>query len=618
MDKTAYGRFKRLIFGAPIATKHAEEERMSKRIALPIFASDALSSVAYATEEIMITLGMTAIGGSMALYHLTFDFAFAIAVLIILVSISYYQTIHAYPEGGGSYIVARQNLGEFAGEVAGASLLIDYVLTVAVSVSAGVLAVVSMAPAALPYMVPMGLGAVAILTFANMRGARESGLVFAFPTYGFILSFLLMVIIGFFVSGRPASAELVRAQADWSGSIGIILILKAFSSGCTALTGIEAISNGTQAFKEPVARNASMTLGVMSVLLGALFIGASSMAEKFHVMPMEVGSPGYMTVTSQIADVVFRDKVPALSFMFYVIQFMTAAILFFAANTAYAGFPRLASMIAKDGYLPRQLASIGDRLVFQNGIIVLALVASTLIVLFKGDTHKLIPLYAVGVFICFTLSQFGMTVLCKRNKKPFGLVLSAIGGTITLVVLLVISYSKWTQGAYIVPIAIGAILLVMTLIKKHYQYLARELTLEPGDKLVPMRSTVLLLVPRLHKGILQAIDYAKSMATDCRAIHVTLDPRSVAQIKKDWNTFGADIPLVILDSPYRSLIEPIIEYIDQHIAEDPNAMITVIVPQAVPKRWYQGLLHNNAAVLLKVALASRRNVVVTNVRYFLK
>ncbi len=618
MESTGFGRLKRALFGAPIASKHAHQERLRKRVALPVFASDALSSVAYATEEIMLALGMTALGGGVALYPKTFDFAIAIAVLIAIVSISYFQTIHAYPEGGGSYTVAKSNLGPFPGEIAGASLLIDYILTVAVSVSAGVLAVISMAPATQPYMIHIGLGAVALLSIANLRGARESGALFSIPTYLFIASFITLIIVGFFVPGRPIPPEMVQAREDHTGTIGLLLMLKAFSSGCTALTGIEAISNGTTAFREPVAKNASMTLAIMAALLAVMFGGASLIAEKFHVAPMSVSEPGYMTVTSQLADAVFRTQSSGFEFMFFVIQVATAAILFMAANTAYADFPRLASMIAKDGYLPRQLASVGDRLVFQNGIILLSIVAGLLIVVFKGDTHRLVPLYAIGVFTSFTLSQFGMVVYLKRHRRTGALLISLLGGIITSVVLVVIAFSKWSAGAYIVPFAVGAMLILMTAIKRHYRYLAQELTLSSQDKLAPVESTVLLLVPRVHRGILQAIGYAKSMARDCRAVHVTLDSKNVDEIKKQWNEFGADIPLVILESPYRSLIEPIIEYIDQTIEEEPNSMITVIVPQAVPKKWYHGLLHNNAAVLLKMSLGSRRNVVITNVRYFLK
>lgn len=602
---------KRFLVGKPIHTKHAHRERLTKRLALPVFASDALSSVAYASEEIMLVLKAASVG----LLVYTTNISIAIVALIFIVVISYYQTIHAYPKGGGSYIVAKSNLGVFPGMVAGASVLIDYVLTVAVSVSAGVLAIVSMAPMTQPYLVPMGVSAVGFLTIANLRGARESGTMFAIPTYTFVALLFSMIVVGIFLRpGTPVPPDILEAKPGEFDWVLIFLVLRAFSSGCTALTGIEAIADGVQAFREPTARNASATLVAMALILGSLFLGISVLAEKFHLRPMEIDVEGFMTVVAQISAHVFGKGV-----FFYTLQIFTAVILILAANTAYADFPRLSSIISRDGFLPRSFGSIGDRLVFQNGIITLAVLATLLIVVFQGNTHRLIPLYAIGVFLSFTLSQAGMAVHSFRAKKSLIVIgISIFGACVTAVVTLVILVTKFTLGAYLVPFALGGVIAIFVLTKRHYNYLNDELGIEPTDSLPEIKTTALLLVPRLHKGILQAIAYARSLSTDVRALHVAIDPSGIEAVKDEWNKFGADIPLVILESPYRSLVEPITDYVDQTIAENPDMMVTVIVPQAIPRRFWHSLLHSNAAVPLKLALGSRPNVVVTNVRYFLR
>lgn len=607
-----YSKLKRLLVGKPIHTKHAHHERLAWYFALPVFASDALSSVAYATEEIMRQLLTT---GTVH-FALTLPIALAIGVLLVIVASSYYQTINNYPQGGGSYRVATENLGSVAGRVAGASLLIDYVLTVAVSISAGVLAIVSLAPATQPYIIEMGVGAIAVVGLMNLRGARESGAVFAVPTYSFIVLILAVIVSaalkigsGYVPPPLPAIAEV--KQLSQFGLI--LLVLHAFSSGCTALTGVEAIADGVQAFKAPEAKNASKTLVVMAATLLTMFLGISWIAQHLNIVPMPEGAENFKTVTAQIAATVFGE-----GWIFGALQVATALILILAANTAFADFPRLSSFIARDNFLPRQLASQGDRLVFQNGIITLSLLAIILIVVFKGNTHALIPLYAVGVFTSFTLSQAGMFVKLRKLKKTVPMFISGFGCLTTFVVTGVILESKFAEGAWIIVVALAIIMTVFWGIRRHYTYLAGELSLSADDKLVPVKTTVLLLVPRVHRGILRAIAYAQSMTKDVRALHVTIDPSTVHTVKEDWARFGADIPLVILASPYRSLIEPIIEYIDEAIAEEPGIMVTVIVPQAVPKRWWQGLLHNNAALGLKIALAGRKNVVITNVRYFLK
>lgn len=608
---TFYTRLKRLLVGKPIHTKHAHHERLPWYFALAVFASDALSSVAYAPEEIMRVLAHT----STEYLYLTLPIALGIAALLVIVVSSYYQTIRAYPQGGGSYRVASDNLGSIAGRIAGASLLIGYVLTVAVSISSGVLAIVSMVPATKPYVIELGVGAVAFVGLMNLRGAKESGVLFSIPTYSFVL-----LLFGLIVSaalkvfqGYEAPPYISPAPTDLSKVAVFLLITQAFSSGCAALTGVEAVADGVQAFKPPEARNANLTLIVMAAILGTMFVGLSFFALRYHIVPMPLEAENFRTVVAQLAAVVFGDGA-----LFVAVQIATALILILAANTAFADFPRLSSFIARDGFLPRQLASQGDRLVFQNGIILLSILAIVLIIGFKGDTHMLIPLYAAGVFISFTLSQGGMFVKLRRERKYVPMFFSGLGCLTTFVVSVIVIVQKFTLGAWIVLVALAVMMAVFWGIRRHYDYLRRELALDDDDKLIPTKTTVLLLVPRLHKGILQAISYAESMTKDVRALHVTLDPKGTDQIKREWTAFGIDFPLVILESPYRSLIEPITDYIDQALAEDPDQMITVIVPQAVPKHWWQGLLHNNAAVALKLALASRKNVVVTNVRYFLK
>lgn len=612
---SALGNFKRWILGNPIASKHAHHHRLPVILALPVFASDALSSVAYASEEIMHTFRHN---NALQFLQYTLNISVAIAILIAVVALSYFQTIFAYPGGGGSYLVAKHNLGIRYGMLAGTSLVIDYVLTVAVSTSAGVAALVSMSPSLQPYVVQICVGAIFVLTMANLRGAKESGLLFAIPTYTFIVLLLVLIVKGLATPAAPIPAIVQQARdsaAPITGFALIWLFMKSFAAGCTALTGIEAVANSTGAFKEPASKNASMTLVLMATILGTLFIGMSTLAERFHALPMEFSESGYKTVCAQIA----AHALGPNSLLFNAIQIATAAILFLAANTAYADFPRVTSTLARDGFLPRQLNALGDRLVFQNGILLLAIAATVLVVAFKGNTTLLIPLYAVGVFICFTLSQFGMVSYLRQHKRPiYSIAVSFMGGIITATVLLVIFTTKFKQGAWLVFIAGTAILTIFTMIRRHYSYLAQELNVAPTDTMPNIKTTVILLIPRVHRGILHAIAYARAMAKDVRAVHVTLDKTNVERVKADWTRFSADMPLVILESPYRSLIDPIIAYVDQALAENPDHIVTVIVPQAVPKRWWQSILHTNAAVGLKLALGSRKNVVITNVRYFLK
>jgi amino acid transporter len=607
---STWTRLKRLIVGKPIATKHAQHERLPVWTGLPVFASDALSSVAYATEEILLVLMLS---GSMYL-SLVWNVSWWLALLMIIVAFSYFQTIHAYPKGGGTYLVSTENLGSFAGRVAGASLLIDYVLTVAVSISSGVAALVALAPGVKPFAVHIAVIAILLVMVANLRGAKESGAAFALPTYTFCFLVFSLIITGLIamLRGEPHTAPpSVPMPSDGWHAMGALVMMRAFAASCTALTGTEAIADGVQAFKPPEVKNASLTLSLMVVMLLAMFLGISFLVVHAGIAP---DPERIKTVLAQIADHYWGHD-----WRLWLLQLSTAGILFLAANTAYADFPRLSSFIARDGFLPRQLALQGDRLVFQNGIVLLSLTAIALVVIFHADTHSLIPLYAMGVFISFTLSQAGMAVKLKREKAPFyKFCISAFGSLVTLVVLGIIAVTKFTDGAWMIFIALGIMLLVFYGIRRHYNYLADQLTLRPEDDLKNIKTTALLLVPKLHRGILHAVSYAQAMSKDVRALHVTMDPESAKQVKQDWIKYKIDIPLVILESPYRSLVEPVTEYIDQTIEEDPNLMVTVIVPQAVPKRWYQAALHNNVAVPLKLALQSRKNVVVTNVRYFLK
>ncbi|MBX3117908.1 MAG: APC family permease [Fimbriimonadaceae bacterium] len=608
---SVYSKLKRVLIGDPIQTKHAHHERLPKVFGLPVFASDALSSVAYATEEILLVLMLA---GAAAM-PFVFDVSWWLGGLMLLIAFSYYQTIHAYPKGGGTYLVSTENLGSGAGKIAGGSLLIDYVLTVAVSVSSGVNAIISLYADTKPYAVGIGVAAICILMIANLRGAKESGMLFAIPTYTFVFLVLALIFKGVVDTwGVPhhVATGIAEPNEGWH-AVNAFLLLRAFAASCTALTGTEAIADGVQAFRPPEAKNAALTLMMMVGLLMTMFIGLSYLAMHEGIVPMAQEATGYKTVVAQIADKHFSYN------LFYAMQLATALILFLAANTAYADFPRLCSFVAKDGFLPRQLGTVGDRLVYQNGIVLLSLAAIGLIVVYNANTHSLIPLYAMGVFISFTMSQAGMCLKFKREGSPaWKTILSGVGAAVTFVVLGILLYTKFAEGAWLIVVALTVLLIVFSFIRKHYNYLAKELSVEPDDKIIPTRTTVMLLVPRLHKGILQAISYAQAMTKDVRAIHVTLDPSNVSQIKQDWTKFGADMPLVILESPYRSLVTPIVEYIDQTLAEDPDLLITVIVPQAVPKNWVQSLLHSNAAVPLKIALAKRKNVVITNVRYFLK
>ena len=603
-----FSALKRLLIGKPIATSQAHHQRIGLFFGLALLASDNISVVAYATEEI---LHMLALGGQDGVKYLM-GIAIAIVTLVIIILFSYSRTIAHYPKGGGDYRVASDNINSFVGRIAGAALLLDYTLTVAVSVSAGVLAIVSAFPAAQPYMMPLNMLAILMLTIVNLRGTKESGVVFAIPTYTFVVLVFVLIITGIIRAGSYVHA--VELTHSPTSTLGWFLILRAFAAGCAALTGIEAIANGTMVFKKPEVKNATRALVLLGFIVASIFIGVTYLATHYPIKIMSATEPGYQTIVAQISQNVFAGA----PFFFYAIQIATMAILILAANTAYADFPRLTSFIAKDGFLPRQLANLGDRLVFQNGIILLAIVACFLVYFSGGDTHRLIPLYALGVFTAFTLGQAGMVVKQWKIKARFGAIISFIGMVTTAVVWFVILITKFTTGAWMIIIALGLLLVLFWMVRKHYDSLAEQLTITPGEYAPKLDSTVLLLLPpRIHKGILHSIGYARTLSTDLRAVTTVSDISMADDLKKEWQRIAPDISLVILESPYRSIVEPVVEYIDEAVGEDDDQMLTVIVPEAIAKHWWKRILHNNSAIPLKIALASRRNVVITNVRYFL-
>lgn len=601
-------RLKYFLLGRPLPTSRALHERLSKVLGLAVFSSDALSSVAYATEEILLIL-VTA--GTAAL-TLAWPIALAIVALLMIVATSYYQTIHAYPSGGGAYIVARENLGRRAGLVAGAALMIDYVLTVSVSIAAGVAAITSAFPALLPERVALCLLAILIITLINLRGVKESGTIFALPTYAFIVSFTLMLVTGltqYVLWGAPPPME--QPVPPGTHTLTWFLVLRAFASGCTALTGVEAISNGVPAFREPEARNASTTLVCMALILGSLFIGITFLANHHGLVPHE-GE----TVVSQLARNIFGGGT-----CYYVVQTATALILLMAANTSYADFPRLSSLLARDGFWPRQMANLGDRLVFSNGILILGVLAALLIIVFGGSTHALIPLYAVGVFLSFTLSQTGMVRHWLKDKPrgwQRGILINCLGALTTGLVLLVVTSTKFTHGAWIVLVLLPSLVYVFHCVHCHYREVAAQLAL--GNVAPPpvlSKHTVLLVISGVFRQTLPAWQYARLLGEDVRAVYVALDPETTASLQALWGTLENKVPLVVLESPYRSIVQPLLQYVDQVQNEHPDQMVTVILPEFVPAKWWHHALHNQTAWQIKAALWFKRGVVVTSVPYHL-
>jgi amino acid transporter len=608
---------KRLLVGNPLETAAQHDQRLSRRIALAVFSSDALSSVAYASEAILFVL---LLAGARAL-PLVVPISVAIVLLLLIVGFSYRQTIHAYPNGGGAYIVAHENLGEIPGLVAAASLLIDYVLTVAVSISAGVFAITSLASTwgytgLGAYRVEIALGCIALITVINLRGVKESGTIFAVPTYIFIVGMVGMIVYGFaqvsmggWVVSQPALAEAAEAAEPLS----VFLILRAFAAGCTALTGVEAISNGVPAFRRPESKNAATTLIWMIGTLGFMFLGISVLAYYRGAVPRED-----VSVVSQLA-----SQIVGTGPLFFIIQVATALILVLAANTSYADFPRLASLLSRDRFLPRQFSSRGDRLVFSNGIVALGVFAALLVVAFDAREQAMLPLYAIGVFISFTLSQYGMVRHWVRTREPGwqrSAVINAVGAVLTAIVLAVIVVTKFEQGAWAVLVLTPILVLLFRAVHTHYLQVARQLSLEKAPRVEPVRRhTALVLISGIHRGVVPALEFARSIAPDnTTALFVDLDAEQTRKIQEKWARWGAGIPLQVLDSPYRSLVRPILRYIDQIDAQYDDDVLSVILPEFIPSKWWQHLLHNQTALTIKAALLFRRGVVVISVPYHLE
>ncbi len=600
---------KRVLVGPPMPLAQARHERLGKSTALAVFSSDAMSSVAYATEEILLVLVLA--GAAAA--HLANPIAVSIAGLLVIVAISYQQTIHAYPNGGGSYIVAHDNLGTGPGLVAAAALLVDYVLTVAVSVAAGVAAITSALPSLQDHKVVLGVVFVAAIALANIRGVRESGRIFAIPTYFFIVSFGVLLVGGFYRLLTGTLESVTEPPPVAMEALTWFLVLRAFSSGCTAMTGTEAISNGIPAFRAPESRNAAITLAWMAGILATLFVGLTVLASVLHVLPSETE-----TVVSQIARRVFGSGL-----IYYLIQAATALILVLAANTSFADFPRLSSLLARDRFVPRQFATLGERLVFSNGILVLAGFAALLLVLFRGETHALIPLYAVGVFISFTLSQGGMVRYWWRRRTPgwrHRLAINGTGAVVTGIVTVVIAATKFTHGAWIVVVVIPVLVATFLAMHRHYEEVAETLTLEGLEGPPEFQHTVLVLVGDVHRGVVRAVQYARTLAPTAtvRAVYVETDPARTPKLEEKWGMWGLGVPLVVLTSPYRSLLRPLLDYIEHIQARGEDQMVTIVVPEFLPRHWWQHFLHNQTALLVKGALLFRKNTVVADVPYLLK
>jgi len=669
--------FKRFIIGRALRTEQAAHERLSKKTALAVFSSDALSSTAYATEEILLVLAVAAAFGQAGAFKYVVPISIGIAVLLVIVAISYRQTIHAYPSGGGAYIVAKENLGINAGLVAGASLLVDYVLTVAVSIAAGVAAITSMVQGTRyawldQHKVVLCLIFIGFIAVANLRGVRESGALFAAPTYAFLVSFLFMIGYGLYsyfsfggMAPLPGPEEIKTAEGYTLQPLTLFLILGAFSNGCAALTGIEAISNGVPAFKKPEARNAATTLVVMAALLTVMFLGTSVLAYLYGVHPH-----ASETVISQFARIMFTGP---MAWFYYVVQIATALILLLAANTSFADFPRLASLLARDRFLPRQFSTRGDKLVFSNGIVILAIFAGMLVIAFAGDTSRLIPLYAVGVFLSFTLSQSGMVrhwlkerTQARRKKagsprpedeihftestvdaEPLpdaelaaseergstfvndevtdglhwkkSIAINGLGAVATFVVLCVFVATKFLHGAWIVVVVVPLLVFMFRSIHTHYVGVARQLSTEGLEDLLPIRHTVLVPISGIHRGVIGALQYAKSIAPEhVKAVYVDFDEEATAKLRGKWERWGAGVQLVILPSPYRELTRPLLRYIARLEVKNGNDMVTVVLPEFVPAKWWQHLLHNQSSLMLKGALLFRKGVIVTSVPYHLE
>ncbi len=616
------------LIGNPLQTADAPHQTINKTIGLAVFASDALSSTAYATQEIMMIL---AIAGAGAMAYV-FPISLAIVTLMAIVTISYEQTIHAYPGGGGAYIVARDNLGELPAQTAGAALLTDYILTVAVSISSGVAQIISAFPTLENARVILAVAMVVFIMLMNLRGVKESGKLFAIPTYFFVAAMFLTVGVGLFrflagtlgVVANPPELSI----GDTLGVVTPFLLLHAFSSGTSALTGIEAISNGITAFKEPRSRNAGITLVWMSVILGSLFLSISFLSGNIGAVPSE-GE----TIISQLARTVFGSQ----GILYLAVISGTAVILIMAANTAFADFPRLGALHAGDGFLPRQMTFRGSRLVYSWGIVALAILASLLIILFKASVTRLIPLYAIGVFLSFSLSQAGMarrwwksgqlkpgeeivepgsTITLDRHWK-LKMLINGFGAICTFIVMIVFAITKFHDGAWIIIFLIPLLVSGFFTIHRHYKRVASRLSLENFTASPRQgRHRVIVLIAGVHRGSLVALNYAQSLSSDVTAVHVSVDNRESEKVRTKWDLYGEGARLIILESPYRLLIEPLLDYIEKlRTVQQANELLTIVVPQFVPVHWWENLLHNQTALMLRFALLFKPGVVIVEVPY---
>ena len=664
---------KRFLVGNPISTEHADHERLNNKTALAVFSSDPLSSVAYSTEAILLVL---LAAGTIATGYIV-PIVIGITVLLGILVLSYRQTIHAYPSGGGAYIVAKDNLGTLPGLVAGASLLVDYILTVAVSISAGVAAFTSAVQGTRfeflqDHRVAICIGLVVFITIINLRGVRESGAFFAGPTYLFIFSMLALVLVGFFhyfttgeVMPTPAADQVHFdasvggiSQGSLTGFALVWLLMRAFAAGCTALTGVEAISNGIPAFKKPESNNAAKTLTWMAGIMVILVLGTGFLAYKINAHP----SPDE-TLVSLMTRHTFGTGI-----FYYFVQGATAAILILAANTSFADFPRLSSLLAADRFLPRQFANRGDKLVFSNGIILLAIFSIVLIVIFGGQEQLMLPLYALGVFLSFTLSQAGMVIHWLRERKAeeakerimreeeakqlhrtedpnaashgrerikaierdeggnwfFSILINGLGASVTFIVLIVISITKFTHGAWAVIVLIPLIVVMFRAINGHYKLVAAQLSLDKVTKhpVVVLDHRILVPISGIHRGVLPALRYARSLSANghahVTAVYVEINPQNTDEIKKQWETWGEGIELKVLDSPFRSVTTPLLKFINEEAVKHKDSITTVVLPEFIPRVWWQQLLHNQTTLLIKGRLLFSRRIVVTSVPHHLR
>jgi amino acid transporter len=616
---SAYRQLKHAVFGRPLASERLEHERLNKRTALAVLSSDAISSVAYATDQILFVLG-GAIG--LAAVHYVLPISAVIVGLLVLVGLSYRQTVFAYPNGGGSYTVARENLGVTPGLVAAAALLTDYILTVAVSISGGVAAITSAYPALAPHTVLICSSSILLLATVNLRGVRESGAAFSLPTYAFIVMMLALLGTGgyrFFTGHElapltaafkvdPVSARPAGHFSPITGVAMAYLLMRGFAEGCAAMTGTEAISNGVMAFKAPAQRNAAVTLGWMVAILALFFLGVSFLAQHYQVMPTTSE-----TVLSILVHHIFGGGP-----LYYALQYTTFAVLVLAANTAFADFPRLAGILAHDGYVPRQLQARGDRLAFSNGIVMLALLAWILVWLFNGDTNSLVPLYAIGVFVCFTLSQAGMVVHWLTTKAPgwrWKATLNGVGAVATGLVSVIQVVTKFTSGGWIVAVIIPAIILLLRAVHRHYVEFAEEIRFLGQSPIAPLHHTVIVPVNGITKATSGALVYATTISDEVMALYIEVDPSNTAVLQASWDAWDIGVPLVVVPSPYRSILKPLVEYVENLRMVSPGELVTIVVPEIVPRRWWEHLLHNKTALYIRTAFLFRPNVVVTAVPY---